>query len=64
MTPGAWEHIKELFEAALGREGSERDAFVKEACERNAQAGEVLKRSQSNGRRSRRTVVSHSGNED
>ena len=44
MTPGAWEHIKELFEAALEREGSERDAFVKEACERNAQAGEELKR--------------------
>src|SRR5215471_16280802 len=32
MTPAQWERVKEVFEAALGREPNERSVFLKHAC--------------------------------
>ena len=44
MSPEGWQRVKELFEAALEREGSERGAFIQQACERDATTGAELKR--------------------
>src|SRR5438105_2446338 len=32
LSPGDWERMKELFDAAVSREGPDRAAFVAEAC--------------------------------
>jgi serine/threonine protein kinase len=44
MSPEGWQRVKGLFEAALEREGSERDLFIQQACEQDPTTGAELKR--------------------
>lgn len=44
MSPEGWQEVKELFEAALERQGSEREAFIRAACERDETLGSELRR--------------------
>jgi len=40
--PQRWQHVKEIFESALGRQGAERESFLEHACDGNAEVREEV----------------------